>query len=106
MTRTASAHRRPPRPGFTLVELMVAAAVCVIIMAILATCFQSGIDTLRQLRSQGDMTDQLRAAEVVIKRDLQAKKFQPEDGKPNQGVRLSDQRLDLIQFQTSPNGTM
>ena len=45
MTRTAKTDRRAARPGFTLVELMVAAAVCVIIMAILATCFQSGIDT-------------------------------------------------------------
>jgi type II secretory pathway pseudopilin PulG len=96
MTRIATTHRRRTRPGFTIVELLVAAAVCVIIMAILATCFQSGIDTLRQLKSQGDLTDQLRAAEIVIRRDLQAKRFLTEDSKPNLGVRVSDQRIDSL----------
>lgn len=103
MTRTPSTHRR--RPGFTLVELMVAAAVCVLIMAILATCFSTGIDTLRQLRSQGELTDQLRAAEVVIKRDLQAKRFLPEDDKENLGTRLSDLRYDLITVDDPANPT-
>ena len=37
------------RGGFTLVELMVAAAVSVIIMAILATVFQTGIDAMRDM---------------------------------------------------------
>ena len=86
----------PRRGGFTLVELMVAAAVCVLIMAILASAFQSGIDTLRHLRSMGELQDQLRAAGSTIKRDLQAPHFLAEDGKPNRGVRLSDQRLDAL----------
>src|SRR6267142_94250 len=94
MTRIATTHRRRTRPGFTIVELLVAAAVCVLIMAILATCFQTGIDAVRQLKSQGDMTDQLRAAEIVIRRDLQAKRFLTEDDKENLGVRLSDLRYD------------
>ena len=84
------------RPGFTLVELMVAAALCVFIMAILATAFQSGIDTLRNLRSIGDMQDQLRAAGEVLKRDLAASHFLEEEGKPNKGRRVSDQWIHLL----------
>ncbi|MFO0799018.1 MAG: prepilin-type N-terminal cleavage/methylation domain-containing protein [Gemmataceae bacterium] len=38
---------RRARPGFTLVELLVAAAVCVLIMAVMATAFSLGIDTVR-----------------------------------------------------------
>src|SRR5262245_38786025 len=94
MTRIANDHRSRQRPGITIVELMVAAAECVLIMATLATSFQSGIDAVRQLKSQGDMTDQLRAAEIVIRRDLQAKRFLTEDDKENLGVRLSDLRYD------------
>src|SRR5437763_1697496 len=104
MTRIPRASRRRPRPGFTIPELLVAAAMCIIIMAILATCFQAGIDTLRQLKSQGDMTDQLRAAEIVIKRDLQAKRFPTQDDRENLGVRLSDMRYDLLV--PDPTGTI
>ena len=45
---TTSQFRRATRPGFTLVELMVMAAVCVIIMAVLASVFGTGIDAIRQ----------------------------------------------------------
>lgn len=106
MTRTVRSFRRAPRPGFTLVELMVAAAVCVLIMAILATCFSTGIDTLRQLRSQGDMTDQLRAAEIVIKRDLQAKRFPADDQRENLGTRLSDLRYDKLVIDPNTGTTL
>ena len=92
MTRSATRTRR----GFTLVELMVAAAVCVVIMAIMAKCFQIGIDTMRHMRSAGDMADQLRAASVVIQRDLAAEHFIPEVNKPHDGVRVSDQLMDQI----------
>jgi type II secretory pathway component PulJ len=93
MTRTPNAR---PRGGFTLPELLVAAAVCVLIMSVLATVFQAGIDTLRNLRSSGEMMDQLRAAGETLKRDLAGNHFQREDTKPNQGLRLSDHRLDLL----------
>jgi len=86
-------HPRPARPGFTLVELMVSAAICVIIMTILAVCFQTGIDAMREMRSAGDMTDQLRAAGEVMKRDFLADHFLPAENVPgvlNQGRRLSD----------------
>lgn len=89
MTRTSTRGRR----GFTLVELMVSAAVCVIIMAILARCFQIGIDTMRHMKSTGDLAEQLRAATNVMRRDLQAQHFLPEANKPHNGVRVSDQLM-------------
>jgi len=86
---------RTRRPGFTLVELMVSAAVCVIIMAVLSTVFQSGIDVMRDMRSVGSLQDQLRAATEMIRRDLQADHFVPRDsrtiGHLISGPRLSDQ---------------
>lgn len=90
--------RTSRRAGFTLVELMVAAAVSVIIMAVLSTVFQSGIDTMRDMRSVGNLQDQLRAATEMIRRDLQADHFVPRDREPStrkliSGPRLSDQWL-------------
>lgn len=82
------------RPGFTLVELMVAAAVCLVIMAILANCFQVGIDTMRHMRSTGDMAGQLRAATEALKKDLGAAHFPPDsNNRSNQGVHLRDQTM-------------
>ncbi|MBY0513063.1 MAG: hypothetical protein K2P78_04025 [Gemmataceae bacterium] len=68
MLRTST--RRATRPGLTLVELMVMAAVCVIIMAVLASVFSTGTEAMRQIRSAGEMMDQLRAAGEVMKLDL------------------------------------
>src|SRR5947208_479564 len=96
MSRTETLPGQPRRAAFTLVELLVAAAVCLVIMAILANVFQVGIDTMRQMRSAGEMTDQLRAAGEVMKRDLGFPHLLAEDNKPNQGMRLSDQRIDLL----------
>src|SRR4051794_5335162 len=73
MIQTPDARRA--RPGFTLVELLVSAAICVIIMTVLAVCFQSGLEAIRQMRSQGDMTDQLRAVGEMMKRDLTVDHF-------------------------------
>ena len=83
------------RPGFTLVELMVSAAVCVLIMAILATVFQLSIDTVRQTKSTGDLMTQLRASGEVIKRDLRAEHFL-DDGSEPRHRRVSEQRFDLL----------
>src|SRR5262249_33850014 len=94
---TNNRFRRAGRPGFTLVELMVMAAVCVLIMAILASVFQTGIDAMRQVRSSGDMMDQLRSAGEVLKKDLQTDHFLPDQqpGNPSERTRLSDYRFDL-----------
>lgn len=89
------AATRRARPGFTLVELMVAAAVCVLIMAVLATAFQMGIDTMRSLKSTGDLMDQLRGASTSLRADLQARHFLTSAGTPE---KLSDFRWDQVQI--------
>ncbi len=93
---TGSRHHKA-RSGFTLVELLVMAAVCVLIMAILASVFQTGIDAIRHVRAQGDMMDQLRSAGEVVKRDLTAEHFLPDPvaGRAGDRTKLSDYRFDL-----------
>ncbi|MGL6097934.1 MAG: PulJ/GspJ family protein, partial [Fimbriiglobus sp.] len=73
--------RRPPaRRGFTLVELLVAAALSVVIMYILATAFKTGTDTLSSLKSLGTLSDQLRTAQTVLGADLAAPHLEDENG--------------------------
>lgn len=95
-------HPRPARPGFTLVELMVAAAICVIIMTILAVCFQTAIDAMREMRSAGDMTGQLRAAGELMKRDFQADHFLPVDNPPNNNPLPTGRQLNNYRFDVTP----
>jgi type II secretory pathway pseudopilin PulG len=76
----------------TLVELLVAAALSLVIMAILASTFATGTDTLRQLKSAGDMQRYLRAAGEKIKADLAAPHF---DDPTVLGGKLSNVRFDL-----------
>ncbi len=63
------------RSGFTLVELMVAAALTILIMAVLATGFQVGLQSLSHLKSAGDLADRLRTTETMLRLDLDAPHF-------------------------------
>lgn len=83
-------RRETGRPGFTLVELMVAMALTVLIMAILAGAFQVGLDTMSQLKSLAGLSEQLRSAEGVLLRDLSAGHLEDEWGRP---VRVSDPQV-------------
>ena len=58
------------RGGFTLVELLVAAGLSILVMAILATAFQQGMETLSHLKSTVTLSQQLRGVEAVIRGDL------------------------------------
>ena len=78
------------RPGFTLVELMVAMALSILIMAILAGAFQVGLDTMSQLKSLAGLSEQLRSAETVILRDLSANHLEDEWSRP---VLVSDPKV-------------
>ncbi|MFM8272538.1 MAG: PilW family protein [Gemmata sp.] len=100
---TCSAPHRPavPRPaparrGFTLVELMVTLTVVLMMMTILTVASSIAAETFRAAKVQGDFVTQERAALAVLRRDLQYRHFLDEDGKPNLGQRLSDQRLDYL----------
>jgi type II secretory pathway pseudopilin PulG len=77
---------RSPRDGFTLVELMVAMALAILIMAILSAAFQVGLGTMSELKSVVGLSEQLRAAEAVITRDLSAVHLEDEWARP---VRVS-----------------
>jgi type II secretory pathway pseudopilin PulG len=94
---------RTIRGGMTLVELLVAAALCLVIMAILASTFATGTDTLRQLKSAGDMQRYLRAAGEKIKADLAAPHF---DDPAVSGGKLSNVRFDQSLFAYPAGGVV
>jgi type II secretory pathway pseudopilin PulG len=81
--------RRSERPGFTLVELLVAMALTMFIMVILSEAFSAGLGTFRQLKAVADMQEKLRTAAIILRRDLQANWF---DG---------SNRLDNVDFNTT-----
>lgn len=99
MTRTPALARRL---GFTIPELLVAMAVSLGIMVILTESFRMGMDLSRFSRGTGEMMSQLQGAGVILTRDLRLPHFLPESTKPNEGVRLSDQRLDTLPLAYGP----
>jgi prepilin-type N-terminal cleavage/methylation domain-containing protein len=64
------------RRGFTLVELLVALALTLFILAILSECFVTGADTFRTLKSIGDLNASLRNAVTILRSDLAADHFE------------------------------
>jgi prepilin-type N-terminal cleavage/methylation domain-containing protein len=74
---------RHRRQGFTLVEMLVAMALTLFIMAILSQAFVTGLETFRQLKGIGDMQQGLRAAVLRLQDDLRADHFEA-------GRKLSD----------------
>ncbi len=66
------------RSGFTLVELMVAMALIMFIMAILSEAFGAAMKSFRDLKASADMAERLRAAGTMLRRELSADHF---DGK-------------------------
>jgi hypothetical protein len=92
MKRTQSIRR-----GVTLVELLVAAAMCIMGMWLLTWLYQQGLESFRQARAQADLTSQQRMFTQMITRDLEADHFESEDNdKPNGGKRVRDQWLHQI----------
>jgi prepilin-type N-terminal cleavage/methylation domain-containing protein len=71
------------RQGFTLIEMLVAMALTIFIMAILAQAFVAGLETFRQLKGIGDMQENLRIAAMRLRSDLTADHFEA-------GRKLSD----------------
>lgn len=92
-TRTCTTRSRR---GFTLVELMVAAALAITIMWILAESFKMGIDFARSARSTGDMMTQLNNVGQIMTRDLQFNHFIGTPTVTNSNGKLASQRLDQL----------
>jgi type II secretory pathway pseudopilin PulG len=84
---------RKRRAGFTLVEMLVAAALCMFIMVLLTGAFQQGIEIFRTLRAQAVNADKLRMALDDLRQDLARPHFDT-TGAP--GQYLSEQRLDKL----------
>jgi hypothetical protein len=79
------------RTAFTLVELLIGAAITVMIMTILAICFQTSMTAMSAMRAQGDAADQLRALGTVMKKDFAASRcLETEGPMRNHGRRISD----------------
>lgn len=66
-------HRRS---GFTLVEMMVALALTVFMMAILSEAFATGLKAMRKMKALSDVEARLRQVSVILRRDLAAPHFE------------------------------
>ena len=69
-------NHSPRRAGFTLVEMLVAAAVSILLMVIITGAFTQGLDMFRKLRAQAKLQDTMRQAGTTIKDDLSWNHFQ------------------------------
>src|SRR5262245_45171293 len=58
------------RQAFTLIELLVVMALITLIMAIISQAFVDGLETFRQLKGLGDLSENLRSAVVPLREDL------------------------------------
>src|SRR5262249_40433479 len=67
---------RRRRQGFTLVELLVAMALIMFIMAILSQAFVAATQTFRDLKSSGDMAEKLRTTTNIMRRYLASDHFE------------------------------
>ena len=68
-------HPARRRPGFTLVELMVAMALTLFIMVILTQAFVTSLATFSGLKSVGELQANLRTVSSLLQADLQADHF-------------------------------
>jgi type II secretory pathway pseudopilin PulG len=64
------------RQAFTLVELLVAMALIIFMMAILAQAFVAATDSFRDLKAAGDLAEKLRAVSIQLRRELAADHFE------------------------------
>lgn len=90
--RNVKHNQTRTRKGFTLVELLVAAALTMLIMTILASTFQTAMDSLSHLRSAGELQDRLRSSTERLRQDLQAPHH---DDEAIGSGKVSNLRLDL-----------
>jgi hypothetical protein len=78
------------RDAFTVVELLIAAAVSMLLMVILTEAFKAGIDMFRTARAQGQMMERLRTATTNLRDDLASYHFSSGDQTPGIGFTPTD----------------
>ncbi len=84
---------RTRRPGFTLIEVLVAAGLCMLIMVVMTQAFAAGIDTFSVLKSTGELQERLAVAGTVLQTDLAGTHLENQVGEP---TRVSGIRFDKI----------
>jgi hypothetical protein len=84
------------RRGVTLVEMLVATAMCILGMWMLTWMFQQATASFSLANAQATLTGQQRMVAQIMTRDLEADKFPEDDNRQNRGRKLADQRLDLL----------
>ena len=85
--KTARQFDQSHRPGFTLVELMVAAALVVLIMFLFAQIFQIATGTMVDMKGLAENDQRARTLTTIIKNDLKRRTFQNlVPWLPNEGV--------------------
>src|SRR5262245_14730178 len=85
--------RTTGRRAFSLVELLVAMALIIFIMAVLSTAFAAASKAFRDLKAAGDLAERLRGVMTMLRRDLMHPHF-------NGSTRLS--KGDVWRSQTTP----
>jgi hypothetical protein len=80
------------RRGVTLVEMLVATAMCILGMWMLTWMFQQATNSFTLANAQATLTAQERMVTTVLTRDLEGDRFLPDDTflPRSRGVRLSD----------------
>src|SRR5262249_19862414 len=64
------------RQAFTLVELLVAMALILFMMAILSQAFVAATRSFREIKAAGDLAEKLRAVSIQLRRELAADHFE------------------------------
>lgn len=87
---------RYTRRGVTLVEMLVATAMCIAGMWMLTWMFKQATDSFTLANQQVALTSQERLVTTVMTRDLEADKFLEDDRQQNRGRKLADMRTDRV----------
>jgi Prokaryotic N-terminal methylation motif len=96
--------QRTRRAAFTLVEMMVAMALTLFIMAIIAQAFGAAQQIFSTMRTAGQLQERMRSGAMVLRRDLQSEHFDGPFLAGRGGPRVGDQRLDQIGWYPPPRG--
>lgn len=90
------------RAAFTLIELMMAAALALVIMTVLAVAFRSGMDTMSQMKSVAGLAGQLRSVTNIMRSDLDAQHL--EDNTTGLPVAVSDPQVGTAAWSAPKRG--
>ena len=96
--------QRRTRTAFTLVELLVAVALTLFLMAIIAEAFGAATKTFGTMRSAGQLQERMRSGAMVIRQDLAAEHLDGPYIGGRGGPRVGDQRMDLAGWVPPPRG--